>query len=266
MAESVRELPGAPSEVLASLTGFLEAAGWQTLECRGPLLVVQRGRHRATLAILAILGSLRGSLVRVGGSRGAVAAVKALLPAAAARPSPLIQRERRIGMAFLVSVLIGGLLTLPLVALSLWQAHGVGGPVVAPTAGVVAPLSVAAVAGATGVQEPSPTPRPATPVDLVREFYTLLDGKAFDVAYSLLSERYRRAWSSEAFRAGYGTTQGIHIDDVSQIDHSPQVRVSLTATDSLDGQTTVRRYQGQWFLVKENGQWRLDRGLMASQP
>ena len=263
MAESVRELPGAPSEVLASLTGLLEAAGWQTLECRGPLLVVQRGRHRA---VLAILGSLHGSLVRIGGSRGAVAAVTALLPAAAARPSPLIRRERRTGMALLVSVLIGGLLALSLVALSLWQAHRLGGPAVAPTPGVVAPLPAAAVAGARGLQEPSPTPLPATPASLLREFYTLLDHKAFDVAYSLLSERYRRAWPFEAFRAGYRTTQGIRINDVSQIGDSPQVRVSVTATDLLDGRPTVRRYQGQWFLVKENGQWRLDRGLMGPQP
>jgi len=263
MAESVCELPGVPSEVIISLTGLLEAAGWQTLECRGPLLVVQRGRHRA---VLAILGSLHGSLVRIGGSRGAVAAVTALLPAAAARRAPLMLRERRIGLALLASVLIGGLLALPLIVLSLWQVYHVKGPVVAPTPGVVAPLPAAAIAGATGMQEPSPTPRPATPADLVREFYTLLDRKAFDIAYSLLSERYRRAWPFEAFRAGYRTTQGIRIDDVSQIGDSPQVRVSVSATDLLDGQPTVHRYQGQWFLVEENGQWRLDRGLMAPQP
>lgn len=260
MAESVRELPGPPSEVFASLTGLLEAAGWQTLECRGPLLVVQRGRHRATLAIL---GSLHGSLVRIGGSRGAVAAVKALLPAEAAREAPPTLRERRTGVALLASLLIGTLVALPLVVLSLWQAHRVGAPVTAPTPGVVAPLSAA---GATGPQEPSPTPLPATPVDLVREFYTLLDHKAFDIAYSLLSERYRRAWPFDAFRAGYRTTQAIRIDDVSQVGDSPQVRVSVTATDLLDGRATVRRYQGQWFLVEEDGQWRLDRGLMAPQP
>jgi len=52
MAESVRQLPGSPSEVLASLTSLLEAAGWETLECRGPLLLVQRGRHRSELPCL----------------------------------------------------------------------------------------------------------------------------------------------------------------------------------------------------------------------
>lgn len=260
MAESVRELPGPPSEVLASLTALLEAAGWQTLECRGPLLVVQHGHHRATLAVL---GSLHGSLVHIGGSRGAVAAVRALLPAEAAKPAPPILRERRPGIALLASVLIGGLVALPLVVFSLWQAHRVGGPAVVPTPGVVAGLSAGAIAGPTGVQEPPPTPRPATPADLVREFYTLLDGKAFDAAYSLLSERYRRAWPFEAFRAGYRTTQGIRIDDASQIGDAPQVRVSVTATDLLNGRPTVRRYQGQWFLVKEEGQWYLDRGLLA---
>jgi hypothetical protein len=263
MAESVRELPGAPSEVFALLAELLEAAGWQTLECRGPLLVVQRGRHRA---VLAILGSLHGSLVRIGGSRGAVAAVTALLPATAARPAPLIRRGHRPSMALLVSVLIGGLLIVPLVAFSLWQAQHAGGPAVAPTPGVVAPLSATGIAEARGAQEPTPTPLPATPVSLVRDFYTLLDHKAFDIAYSLLSERYRRAWPFDAFRAGYRTTQGIRIDDLSQIDDSPQVRVSVTATDLLDGQPTVRRYEGQWSLVEENGQWRLDRGLMAPQP
>jgi hypothetical protein len=263
MAESVLELPGLPSEVLTALTDLLEAAGWQTLECRGPLLVVQRGRHRA---ILAILGSLRGSLVRIGGSRGAVAAVKALLPAKAVKRTPPTFGERRTGMALLASLLIGTLVALPLVALSLWQAHRGGGPVAAPTAGVVAPLSAAVIAGATGPQEPSATPLPATPADLVREFYTLLDRKAFSVAYSLLSDRYRRAWPFEAFRAGYGTTQDIHIDDVSQVGDSPEVQVTVTAADLLNGQPTVRRYEGQWFLVEENGQWHLDRGLMAPQP
>jgi fumarate reductase subunit D len=263
MAESVRELPRPPSEVLASLAALLEAAGWQTLERRGPLLVVQRGRHRATLAIL---GSLHGSLVRIGGSRGAVAAVTALLPAEAARPAPLMQREHRTSMAFLVSLLIGTLVALSLVVLSLWQAHHVGAPVTAPTPGVVAPLQAGTIAGPTGAQEPSPTPLPATPTGLVREFYTLLNRKAFDIAYSLLSERYQRVWPFDAFRAGYRTTQAIQIDDVSQVGDSPQVRVSVTATDLLDGQATVRRYQGQWFLVEENGQWRLDRGLMTAQP
>jgi hypothetical protein len=127
-------------------------------------------------------------------------------------------------------------------------------------------LPAAGIAGAMGPQEPSPTPLPATPVGLVREFYTLLDHKALDIAYSLLSERYRRAWPFDAFRAGYGTTQGIRIDDASQIGESPQVRVSVTATDLLDGRPTVHRYQGQWSLVKESGQWRLDRGLMTPQP
>jgi hypothetical protein len=178
----------------------------------------------------------------------------------------MILRQRRIGLALLASVLIGTLVALPLVALLLWQAQREGGPAVAPTPSVVAPLSAAAIAGATGPQEPSPTPLPATPAGLVREFYTLLDHKAFDIAYSLLSERYRRAWPFEAFRAGYRTTQGIRIDDVSQIGDSPQVRVSVSATDLLNGQPTVRRYEGQWFLVKENGQWHLDRGLMARQP
>jgi len=264
MAESVRELPGVPSEVLASLTSLLEAAGWETLECRGPLLLVQRGRHRAALVIL---GSLRGSLVRIVGPRGAVAGVLALLPAEAAKPRHHLVREHRPGMALLASVLIvGGLLVLPLVVLSLWQAHRVGAPTVAATPGVVAPLSTAAISGQTGLQEPPPTPLPSTPADLVREFYTLLDRKAFDAAYSLLSEGYRRAWSFEAFRAGYRTTQSIGVDDVSQIGDSPQVRVSVTAADLLNGHTTVHHYQGQWFLVSKNGQWYLDRGLVAPQP
>jgi hypothetical protein len=263
MAESVRELPGAPSEVLLSLASLLHAAGWQSLERRGPLLVVQRGRHRATLAVL---GSLHGSLVHIGGSRSAVAAIRALLPAEAARPAPPVLRERRAGIALPASILIGSLLALPLIVLSLWQAHRLGGPAPAPTPGVVAGLSPTIIAGPIAVQGPPPTPQPATPAELVREFYMLLDRKAFDAAYSLLSERYRRAWPFEAFRAGYQTTQWIRIDDLSQVGDMPRVRVTVTATDLLNGRPTIRRYQGQWFLVREGEQWYLDRGLVALQP
>jgi hypothetical protein len=108
---------------------------------------------------------------------------------------------------------------------------------------------------------PTTSPASLSPEETVALFYTLIDGRQYGPAYSLLSSGFRasQAPSFEAWRAGYATTDRVTVEYVRRRSGAGTVvEVSILARDIVSGQTLVRRFAGTWTLVQEQGAWRLD--------
>lgn len=264
MAQVVRELSGNPSQVLDSLAERLVQDGWTVTERTGPLLRAARERH--CLAVTA-LGSTHGTLVCAEGSRRAVTYLRRMVASEGAVTLARFSLTQRWHILRAVAV-VG--LSLPVLAGLFLLAAFCQSP---PSSSVgsttrVAPAPVIA-SPAPALQQPTPAlPQAAapSPAHLVRQFYALLDRQDFATAYSLLSRGFQGSHPFQAWRAGYDSTRSIRIDEVREVSGRPAVQVVLTATDLIGGRLAVRRYVGEWQLVREVGQWRLDRGLVRVQP
>lgn len=110
---------------------------------------------------------------------------------------------------------------------------------------------------------PVPIPNPITDTDLinpVKQFYSNISSKQYDVAWSLLSKNFQNyAQNYDNFISGYKTTLNTVIKDIRVQDLSdPKVYVQLESSDNLNGQVQTKTFEGTWKLVMENGQWKLD--------
>ncbi|HEX6778036.1 MAG TPA: zinc ribbon domain-containing protein [Ktedonobacterales bacterium] len=134
------------------------------------------------------------------------------------------------------------------------------------------------VNGATGTPgitqtavTPSPTEAALTGPNaqaLVNQFYTDINSKNYDAAYDLLSTNYQSTQSRENFKAGYQTT----VSDSwtfggtqTLSDGSVQVNITLTAIDNKNGTNVTTVYTGYYIVIKENGQLRIDKGVLSKQ-
>ena len=107
---------------------------------------------------------------------------------------------------------------------------------------------------------------PAAHIATVALFYTLLDHKEFPQAYGLLSEAFRAEYPFQTWVDGYSATISISVSDLRGVREGPipQVYVALQASDrAAYGGTVSRRFSGIWWLVQEDGQWRLDDASIA---
>lgn len=124
-------------------------------------------------------------------------------------------------------------------------------------------FSDATMGGATAI--PATTVLP--PVETVTLFYSLVDKRTYAVAYNVFSIRRKVAGPLSTFPEGFATTRNVVLEDATQTAQSPTtVRVSVLATDFIDGCTVVRRFTGVWTLVPEQGSWKLGRGQIQQVP
>lgn len=121
------------------------------------------------------------------------------------------------------------------------------------------------------VVTPSPTEAALTGPNaqaLINQFYTDINSKNYDAAYDLLSTNYQKGQSRENFKAGYQTT----VSDSwtfggtqTLSDGSVQVNITLTAIDNKNGTNVTTLYTGYYIVIKENGQLRIDKGVLSKQ-
>lgn len=106
-----------------------------------------------------------------------------------------------------------------------------------------------------------------TPEETVILFYSLLDQKAYEAAYGLLSSAFKARGTLEGFRAGYATTTGVYVESArTSAGSASTVNVSILATDLVQGRTIVQRFTGSWTVVQEGGSWKLDSARIQVTP
>lgn len=113
----------------------------------------------------------------------------------------------------------------------------------------------------------SPSPqRMRSPVEVVEQFFSLIDQQQYDSAYGLLSSRYRASHPPVTWKGGYKTTVGVQLSSGAiEISQQPRVvDVTYLAGDNVNGQFVVRTFSESWTLVQEDGEWRMDTGKILS--
>jgi S1-C subfamily serine protease len=113
-------------------------------------------------------------------------------------------------------------------------------------------------------RSPAPVTEQLSTIETTALFYSLLDQRAFEQAYGLLSRKFRGEGTLEGFVKGYETMRGALVERVAALPGATaQVRISVLANDLLDGKTVIRRFSGTWSLVREGGAWKLDEGVIG---
>ena len=103
---------------------------------------------------------------------------------------------------------------------------------------------------------------------LINQFYTDINSKNYDAAYDLLSTNYQSGQSRENFKAGYQTTvsDGWNFGGTQTLsDGTVQVNITLTAIDNKKGTNVTTVYTGYYIVIKENGQLRINKGVLNPQ-
>ena len=118
----------------------------------------------------------------------------------------------------------------------------------------------------TAAMPTRPLPSAPTAETTVRAFYTLLQQRQYAQAYALLSSNNQRLGSYAQWVEGYRTTESIEIESVRQGAGPNLVNVSVVATDLLPSGRVTRRFAGEWQLIQEAGEWRLDVGRIQQVP
>ena len=111
---------------------------------------------------------------------------------------------------------------------------------------------------------PAPPSR-MTPVETVRQFYTLLSRGQYGAAYQWLSSDLQRTGPFDSWLDGYKTTESITVESVRPTTSLSVVEVSLIAVDTTSTGQLRRRYSGQIDMVQEAGGWRLGRSRVRAE-
>jgi S1-C subfamily serine protease len=106
-----------------------------------------------------------------------------------------------------------------------------------------------------------------SPEETAWAFYYLVANREFELAYSLLSQRFQASRPYGKWLAGYDTTLLVFVEEVRTMKYDPPVvYVSVLATDLLNNEVVTRRFAGKWQFAFEGGMWRLDVGDIAEVP
>jgi S1-C subfamily serine protease len=106
-----------------------------------------------------------------------------------------------------------------------------------------------------------------SPEETAWAFYYLIANREFELAYSLLSQRFQASRPYGTWLAGYDTTLLVFVEEVRTMQYDPPVvYVSVLATDLLNNEVVTRRFAGEWRFAFEGGMWRLDVGDIAVVP
>jgi S1-C subfamily serine protease len=106
-----------------------------------------------------------------------------------------------------------------------------------------------------------------SPEETAWAFYYLIANREFELAYSLLSQRFQASRPYGTWLAGYETTLLVFVEEVRTMQYDPPVvYVSVLATDLLNSEVVTRRFAGKWRFAFEGGMWRLDVGDIAVVP
>ena len=92
-------------------------------------------------------------------------------------------------------------------------------------------------------------------------YYSAIDKKDFNKAYSYLSSRYRKSKKFEDFKNEYNgiISSNVTVKNVSdKSGDSIDVEFTLNQKNSKEEQTFDSTFEGKWILVKEKEQWVLD--------
>jgi len=106
-----------------------------------------------------------------------------------------------------------------------------------------------------------------SPEETAWAFYYLIANREFELAYSLLSQRFQASRPYGTWLAGYDTTLLVFVEEVRTMQYDPPVvYVSVLATDLLNNEVVTRRFAGEWRFAFEGGMWRLEVGDIAVVP
>jgi hypothetical protein len=97
----------------------------------------------------------------------------------------------------------------------------------------------------------------------VSRFYSLIDARNFEAAWSLLSPQFQAGVQYERWIDGYAATRSVVVTSLSTVSQNTTratVEVSVVAIDDVDGRPVRKIFQGTWAVVLLAGEWRLDRG------
>ena len=101
------------------------------------------------------------------------------------------------------------------------------------------------------------------PVDTVYLFYNYISLRRIEEAYNLLSSNYHKVTTLEEAIRGYENTLNIYVNDIYVTNaDKPAVYVNLTSVDLAGDKTVFKNWEGEWFLIMENGEWKLDDGTI----
>jgi hypothetical protein len=99
----------------------------------------------------------------------------------------------------------------------------------------------------------------ARPVDVVRQFYELIDARNYAAAWALLSTRYQATTTYANWEAGYRNTRSVMLAAANPVD-SMTVAISVFATDNEAGRLVPKKFEGTWAVIFIDGAWKLDLG------
>lgn len=101
------------------------------------------------------------------------------------------------------------------------------------------------------------------PVDTVYLFYTYISQRQLEAAYNLLSLDYHKVTTLEGWLKGYENTLNVIVNQIYDTDTiKPSVYVNLTSVDLVGDKTVFKNWEGEWFLIKESEEWKLDDGTI----
>jgi hypothetical protein len=98
------------------------------------------------------------------------------------------------------------------------------------------------------------------PRNAVISYYLALDGRNLPGARALLSAEAQGGQSYEGWAAGFGTTLGVEVGSVREIERTAdaaQVTAQVRAFDNEQGYAVGRLWDVTWRLVREENGWRL---------
>jgi hypothetical protein len=101
---------------------------------------------------------------------------------------------------------------------------------------------------------------PEARLPTIELFYSMLNNKQYQDAYSFLSPAFQATSPFEQWRAGYADTVSIEAEATENFDGS--IAVTLTSVEQTPTDNVTRRYEGTWTLIWSNdaSQWLLDEG------
>ena len=99
------------------------------------------------------------------------------------------------------------------------------------------------------------------PVETVRQFYRLIEKRAYTEAWALFSSSYRSQPSADfgGWVRGFADTRSIEVSATSAggSADTTTVAVELVSVDSTTDGDVSKRFAGTWELVREGARWRL---------
>lgn len=97
------------------------------------------------------------------------------------------------------------------------------------------------------------------PIETVYLFYSFISLRQLDDAYALLSTNYQSSNPLDGWMSGYNNTINVFVNDITESDVTkPTIYVNFTSVDLSGDKTLIKQWEGEWYLIKENNEWKLD--------